>query len=180
MKIMFASDIHGSARYCKLMLERYRAEKAGRLVLLGDLLYHGPRNPLPDGYDPPEVSVQLNGVKDEILCVRGNCDAEVDQLLLEFNITADFTTVLDGSRILFITHGHLFSPDNPPSLKDGDVLIAGHTHIHAAEKRGGFWYINPGSVALPKGGQTNSYMIYENGIFVIKDLTGSELKRLEV
>lgn len=183
MKLMFASDVHGSAFYCKKMTELYRAEKAERLIILGDILYHGPRNDLPRDYAPKEVSAVLNAMKDEILAVRGNCDAEVDQLMLEFPIMADYMTIFDCGRMFFITHGHTHNTSSLPPLRDGDLLIHGHTHLYTiepiAEKKGSF-YINPGSVSLAKNGNENSYMLYENGIFTIKTLNGDVIKELNI
>lgn len=179
MKILFASDIHGSASACTMMLERLKSEKADRFVLLGDLLYHGPRNDLPDRYQPKEVFKLLNECALVPLCVRGNCDAEVDQMVLSFPIMADYALLpLPGGRSAFVTHGHLFNTDDPPPHKPGDVLIHGHTHVHCAVDAGDYTYINPGSAALPKEGQPKSYMVYEDGVFVIKGLEdGRELLR---
>ena len=172
MKLMFASDIHGSRSAMEAILRQYRAEGASRLVLLGDLLYHGPRNDLPDAYDPKAVTALLNEAKNELLCVRGNCDAEVDQMVLEFPIQADYALFdLDGVTA-FVTHGHLFHLDHLPPHKDGDLLIHGHTHVSVVEKKDGMTYINPGSAALPKNGQPRSYMIYEDGAFTVKTLEG--------
>ena len=172
MKLMFASDIHGSRSACEAVLNAYKAEGAERLILLGDLLYHGPRNNLPDEYDPKGVIALLNGVKNELFCVRGNCDAEVDQMVLQFPIMADYALCdLDG-RTAFITHGHLFNLDNLPPHKPGDLLIHGHTHVLTVQEKDGMTYINPGSAALPKENHPKSYMIFENGVFTIKTLTG--------
>ena len=180
MKIMFASDIHGSAIYCEKMLERYEAEAAGRLVLLGDILYHGPRNALPKEYDPQRVAELLNRYRDDIFCVRGNCDAAVDQMLLQFNILADYIYLISGDISMFVTHGHLYSPEEPPPLKAGEILIGGHTHIHAAERVSNFYYINPGSVSIPKNNQESSYMVLEDRTFIIKNIEGTEIVRIKV
>ena len=175
MKLMFASDIHGSASAMEAILRQYKLEGAQRLVLLGDLLYHGPRNDLPDQYNPKAVTEMLNENKSELLCVRGNCDAEVDQMVLEFPIGADYALFdLDGATA-FVTHGHLFNLDNLPPHKAGDLLIHGHTHVHIVTEKDGMTYINPGSAALPKDGQEKSYMIYDNGVFTIKTLDGKTL-----
>lgn len=176
MKLMFASDIHGSASNCGLMLKRFDEEGAERLVLLGDILYHGPRNGLTEGYDPKEVSRMLNERKDSILCVRGNCDSEVDQMMLEFPIMAEYALIfleesaLWGGGTVFLTHGHKFNTGNPPPLKKGDVLLHGHTHIPVIERSNGYWYLNPGSVTVPKEGNPRSYMTYESGVFTLKRL----------
>ena len=180
MKWMIASDIHGSAFYCRQMLERYRAEKADRLLLLGDLLYHGPRNDLPKEYAPKEVIALLNPLKNELLCVRGNCDAEVDQMVLQFPVLAEYALLSLDSRLLFATHGHRFGKDNPPPLKPGDLLLCGHTHIPACEPAGEITYLNPGSVSIPKEGSPHSYMTLENGLFLWKSLDGEEYRRFSL
>lgn len=169
MKLMIASDIHGSAYYCRKMIEAYHREGADRLLLLGDLLYHGPRNDLPKDYNPKEVISMLNGIKNELLCVRGNCDTEVDQMVLGFPILAEYCLLeLDGYTI-FATHGHNFNPDNLPMLKDGDILLNGHTHIPANQNMGTYTYMNPGSISIPKEGSAHGYMIYD-GEFCWKSL----------
>jgi len=174
MKLMIASDIHGSSYYCKKLLEAYQREKADKLLLLGDILYHGPRNDLPRNYNPKEVITMLNPIKNELLCVRGNCDTEVDQMVLEFPILADYCFIeLDGHTI-FATHGHIHNPKNLPMLKDGDILLNGHTHIPANQNMGSYTYMNPGSVSIPKEGSAHGYMIYDDD-FVWKDLDGNLL-----
>lgn len=174
MKLMIASDIHGSAYYCRKMLEAYQREGADRLLLLGDILYHGPRNDLPDGYDPKEVIALLNPLKQELLCVRGNCDTEVDQMVLEFPILAEYCLLELGGPTIFATHGHVFNPDNLPMLKPRDILLNGHTHIPANQDMGSYIYMNPGSVSIPKNGSAHGYMIYDQS-FVWKDLDGNVL-----
>ena len=169
MKLMIASDIHGSSYYCRKMIEAYRQEKADRLLLLGDLLYHGPRNDLPRDYNPKEVISMLNAIKNELLCVRGNCDTEVDQMVLDFPILAEYCLLeLDG-RTIFATHGHNFNPDNLPMLKEGDILLNGHTHIPANQNMGTYTYMNPGSISIPKESSAHGYMIYD-GEFCWKSL----------
>lgn len=170
MKIMIASDIHGSAYYCEKMVEAYKSEGAKKLVLLGDILYHGPRNDLPKDYEPKKVIEMLNKIKEEILCVRGNCDTEVDQMVLDFPVLADYAVIYDGDVTMYLTHGHKYNPDNLPPIKKGDFLVNGHTHIPANENIGNFTYINPGSVSIPKNGSKHSYIIYENGKFEFKEL----------
>lgn len=161
MKLMIASDIHGSSYYCRKMIEAYHREEADRLLLLGDLLYHGPRNDLPRDYNPKEVISMLNAIKNELLCVRGNCDTEVDQMVLDFPILAEYCLLeLDG-RTIFATHGHNFNPDNLPMLKEGDILLNGHTHIPANQNMGTYIYMNPGSISIPKEGSAHGYMIYD-------------------
>ena len=172
MKLMFASDIHGSALWCERMLEAYRREGAEQLCLLGDILYHGPRNDLPEGHDPKRVIALLNPIKDEILCVRGNCDTEVDQMVLEFPVLADYAVIFENGRRFFLTHGHHFNPSALPPLKKGDVLINGHSHVLCAKEVDGVHCLNDGSVSLPKEGNPHSYMVYENGVFYIKKMDG--------
>ena len=172
MKILIASDIHGSAAYCRRLAEAWDREAPDRTVLLGDLLYHGPRNDLPKEYDPKQVIAMLNGRKETILCVRGNCDTEVDQMVLEFPILADYAWIAAEGCSIFATHGHVFHPDNLPLLKQGDILLYGHTHVPAWENRGGFRCFNPGSVSIPKAGSEHGYMTLENGVFTWKTLDG--------
>ena len=176
LKYLFASDIHGSRGAAEQVLARYRLEAADRLILLGDLLYHGPRNDLPDDYDPKAVIGLLNGAKREILCVRGNCDAEVDQMVLAFPIMADCMLLDLSGRAAFVTHGHVYNLSALPPLKDGDLLIHGHTHVLTVTEQGGITYINPGSAALPKEGNPKSYMVWEDGLFTIKALDGRSLQ----
>ena len=161
MKYMFASDIHGSQYYCKKMLDAYKQEKADRLVLLGDLLYHGPRNDLPKDYAPKQVIAMLNEVKEELYVVRGNCDAEVDQMVLDFPMRADYTQLyIDGHRF-FVTHGHLYNEDEMPLLNQGDIFMYGHFHKPVAKLIDGIVIFNPSSISLPKAG-VKSYGVYEN------------------
>lgn len=168
MKLMFASDIHGSLPATECVLEVFAQSGARWLIILGDVLNHGPRNALPEGYAPAQVAERLNEQARRIIAVRGNCDSEVDQMLLHFPITAPWQQVLLAERRLFLTHGHLFGPENVPPLEVGDVLAYGHTHIPVAEKRGEIVHFNPGSVSMPKGGFAASYgMLDENGLRVI-------------
>ncbi len=171
MKYIVASDIHGSAYWCERLLEAMQNEGADKLVLLGDLLYHGPRNDFPDEYSPKKVFAMLNAVKDKILAVRGNCDSEVDQMVLEFPMLADYALADCNGHTLFFTHGHLFNEENPPLLKAGDVLFNGHFHAPAALRtKTGAFYANCGSVALPKPDTPRSYILIEDGTLYFKDL----------
>jgi putative phosphoesterase len=165
MKLMIASDIHGSEYYCKKLLDCYESEKADKLLLLGDILYHGPRNDLPRDYAPKEVIAMLNPLADKLICVRGNCDTEVDQMVLNFDVLSDSAVIYDGEIEIFATHGHKYSPENPPKIKNGAFLLGGHTHVAERRDMGSFTYINPGSVSIPKGGTSRGGLIYENGIF---------------
>lgn len=164
MKLMFASDIHGSLPATERVLELFAQSDARWLVILGDVLNHGPRNALPEGYAPAHVAERLNEQASRIVAVRGNCDSEVDQMLLTFPITAPWQQVLLPERRLFLTHGHLFGPDDEPPLAAGDVLVYGHTHIPVAEKRGDIFHFNPGSVSIPKGGFAASYGMLEEDV----------------
>lgn len=168
MKLMFASDIHGSLPATESVLSLFAQSSAQWLIILGDVLNHGPRNALPEGYAPAQVAEKLNQHASRIIAVRGNCDSEVDQMLLHFPLTAPWQQVLLEKSRLFLTHGHLFSPDNLPTLAAGDVLVYGHTHIPVAEKRGEIYHFNPGSVSIPKGGYPASYgMLDGNTLSVI-------------
>ncbi len=178
MKYMFASDIHGSAYYCRKMLEAYDKEGASRLVLLGDILYHGPRNDLPREYAPKEVIAMLNGRKTEIYAVRGNCEAEVDQMVLNFPVLADYCVLELEGRTFYATHGHVYNEENLPPIKEGDILIHGHTHVLRADKKEGYTILNPGSVSIPKEGNPPTYAIYEDGRFTIKDFEEQVIKEI--
>ena len=182
---MFASDIHGSAFYCRRMLELYKNSGAKRLVLLGDILYHGPRNDLPREYAPKEVIAMLNPLKDELLAVRGNCDTEVDQMVLEFPILADYGLLLVGETRLYATHGHVYNENHLPPLTDGDALIHGHTHLLeakeiTAEDGRRIKILNPGSVSIPKGGNPATYALLEDGVFTILTLDGDVVRQISL
>ena len=172
MKLLIASDIHGSAAYCRRLTEVWDREAPDRVLLLGDLLYHGPRNDLPEEYDPKQVITMLNGRRESILCVRGNCDTEVDQMVLQFPIMADYAWIAAEGCSIFATHGHVYNTEKLPPLKQGDILLYGHTHIPAWEVRDGFRCFNPGSVSIPKASSEHSYMTLENGVFTWKTLDG--------
>ena len=172
MKILIASDIHGSAYYCRKLLEAWDRENPDKTVLLGDLLYHGPRNELPKEYDPKQVIPLLNDRRDSLLCVRGNCDTEVDQMVLQFPILADYAWIAADGYTLFATHGHVYSPDRLPPIQKKDILLYGHTHVPAWENRGGILCFNPGSVSIPKENSQPGYMMLEAGVFTWKTLDG--------
>ena len=173
MNIMIASDIHGSAFYCQAMMKAFTREEPDKILLLGDILYHGPRNDLPKDYAPKEVSRMLNGIKSKVMCVRGNCDSEVDQMMLEFPIMAEYCLLYAGNKMIFATHGHVFNTKKLPAISEGDILLHGHTHIPAWESFGnGNIYVNPGSVSIPKNDSNHSYItLTDEGIFW-KDLDG--------
>lgn len=172
MKWMIASDLHGSAFYCKELVNAYREESPEKLLLLGDLLYHGPRNDLPPDYAPKEVIELLNGIADKLLCVRGNCEAEVDQMVLKFPVMADYAWLSLNGINIFATHGHLHGEDNPPPLQNGELLLCGHTHVPAFRRHEGFTYVNPGSLSIPKEGSHHGYMILEGRTLYWKTLDG--------
>lgn len=179
MKLLIASDIHGSALFCGQLMEAYKKESAQRLLLLGDLLYHGPRNELPQGYAPKEVTRMLNEKSGDILCVRGNCEAEVDQMVLDFPVMADYSAIfLDGITV-YATHGHIWNEEDLPPLKKGDILLCGHTHVPKCTDHGNYVYMNPGSVSIPKEGSAHGYMIFEDGSFVWKTLAGEAYLKYE-
>ena len=181
MKWMIASDLHGSAVYCRRMIEAFEREGADRLLLLGDLLYHGPRNDLPEGYAPKEVMPLLNSMKPKLLCVRGNCDAEVDQMVLDFPILADYAVLPVGQRLVYATHGHVHNLKNLPPLAPGDILLHGHTHIPAWTEFGEEnLYLNPGSLSIPKDGSAHSYMTLEGKTFCWKTLGGETYHELSL
>lgn len=170
MKILIASDIHGSAYYCRLLLERLHAEGAESLLLLGDVLYHGPRNALPRDYAPMEVAAMLNALDVPACGVRGNCDADIDQTVLNLPIMADYSLLLCGARRVFATHGHLFTPEEHPRLNKGDAFLFGHIHVPVCEERDGVLILNPGSAAIPKESSPHSAMVLEDGVFRWLDL----------
>lgn len=183
-----ASDIHGSAYWCEKMLCRFHESGAGKLLLLGDLLYHGPRNELPRDYDTKKVTALLNAEKENIIAVRGNCDAEVDQMVLSFPIMADFAWLSVNEKNIFATHGHVYNDveeGKMPLLSEGDVLLHGHIHLPVAERKelsggGNYYLLNPGSVSLPKGGNPNSYAVLSGNRYTILDFDGNTLKEINL
>lgn len=170
MKCIIASDIHGSAFWCKKLMGTIENESPDLVVLLGDLLYHGPRNPLPDGYAPAEVANMLNSIADSIVAVRGNCDSEVDQMVLDFPCLAPHAHIIDEATRLFCTHGHDITPDDPCPLPAGTLFLSGHTHVKTDEVREGIRFVNPGSIALPKDG-SRSFALLEAGEILLRELT---------
>lgn len=171
-KIMIASDIHGSAYYCRKLLERFEAEEADVLVLLGDILYHGPRNDLPKEYAPKEVIAMLNPLRDKIMCVRGNCDTEVDQMVLDFNVLCEQACMCANDKMMLFVHGHKLDDKNVPPMWKNAYLISGHTHIPKCEDKGTYYHLNPGSVSIPKENSAHSYMMLTDR-FYWKDLDGT-------
>lgn len=169
MKWFVASDIHGSAYYTEMMLEAFEKENADKMLLLGDILYHGPRNDLPRDYAPKKVIEMLNKYADRILCVRGNCDTEVDQMVLSFPIMADYAVICESGRAIYATHGHNYNASKLPPLANGDILLHGHTHVPVCEEHEGFVYINPGSVSIPKEDSAHGYIIIDSGVITRRD-----------
>ncbi len=176
MKLFFASDLHGSLPATQEVLALFDQSGADSLILVGDLLNHGPRNPIPEGYNPAAVAELLNSYADKIIAVRGNCDSEVDQMLLAFPMMSDYAWVmLESGQRLFITHGHIFNQDRMPPLGKKDVLIHGHTHIPAAEPFEEGYFFNPGSVTFPRNGFAPSYGLLEGKQLIVKALNGGEV-----
>ena len=180
MKWMIASDLHGSAYWCEKMIERYWEEKAGKLLLLGDILYHGPRNDLPRDYAPKRVIEMLNNMREQLLCIRGNCDCEVDQMVLDFPILAYYAVLTWNGRLIYATHGHLFGENNPPKLQPKDILLCGHTHVPRCKAHDGFTYWNPGSVSIPKENYHRGYMLLEGDRAVWKELDGDTVMETKI
>lgn len=178
MKLFFASDIHGCAESAQRMLSAFDQSGAQHLLLLGDILNHGPRNTIPQGYAPMKVVELLNAYGEKIIAVRGNCDSEVDQMLLNFPMMADYNWVLlpDGRRI-FLTHGHIYRVDSPPHLSAGDIIASGHTHLPVAEKQGQIILFNPGSVTIPRGEHKASYGLFEDNLLSVMTFDGDVLSR---
>ena len=175
MKYLIASDIHGSAFWCKKLVDAFEKEKADKMILLGDILYHGPRNELPDEYAPKKVIEMLSALSGKVISVRGNCEAEVDQMVLPFPVLADYAMLVCGSKTVFLTHGHIYNENALPPMTDGDVLIHGHTHIPVCEKRKGYLIVNPGSVSIPKKNSAHGYAIIEDGEISVKNLENCDL-----
>jgi putative phosphoesterase len=173
MKVLFASDIHGSFYYANLLVEKFKNGNFDKLLLLGDILYHGPRNDLPKDYNPKKVIPILNEIKDKIICVQGNCDAEVDQMVLEFPILREACVEIDGINY-YLTHGHVHNPNSPINVNDG-VVLYGHSHVINIENVGPVYYINPGSTSIPKEKLIHSYGVIENRKVSIKNLLTDEV-----
>ena len=177
MKLLIASDLHGSAYYTQMLLAREAQEAPEKLILLGDVLYHGPRNDLPRDYAPKQVIAQLSPLASKILCVRGNCDCEVDQMVLPFPVLADYGFLELSGRAVYLTHGHVINKAHPLPFSKGDILLHGHTHVPACEDCGDFMYLNPGSVSIPKESSPHSYMVFESGVFSWKNIETGEVYR---
>lgn len=170
MKLMFIADIHGSETYLDKALKIYRDGGYDRLVILGDVLYHGPRNPLPEGYNPKGVLTKLNEISEDIIAIRGNCDSEVDQMVLQFRVLNEESHLILEDAEFFLCHGHHLDEEALPSLRKGTIICHGHTHIPRNEALGDYWIFNPGSIALPKNNTPHSYGVYDQGRLEIKSL----------
>ena len=170
MKIIIASDLHGSFYYASKLIERFNQINADKLVLLGDILYHGPRNDLPRDYNPKKVVELLNSLKDKIICVKGNCDAEVDQMVLNFNLSTANKKVKIDCKVWHLTHGHKFNPQNPKPATAGEIVLFGHSHIPFDDVINGVRYLNPGSTSIPKQNSAHSFILYNNGEFIFETL----------
>ena len=182
MKLLIASDIHGDAVCCQEILDAASGLCVDKIVLLGDILYHGPRNDLPENYAPKKVIEMLNQVSEKLLCVKGNCEAEVDGMVLSFPVLSDFGWIYDGEKniTMYLSHGHKFNPDNLPPIPSGSVFMYGHTHLLGFCERDSILCLNPGSVSLPKGGNPKSYAVYDSGEFSIFSLAGECLSTIKV
>lgn len=171
MKLLIASDIHGSSYYAQKLKELVKEETADKLILLGDLYYHGPRNPLPKEYNPAKVCEILNSMKDIIRCFKGNCDAEVDEMISEFKFEDEIEMVINDKVTIF-THGQKYNINNLPK-KNFDVLVYGHFHTGFIQSQDGLLFLNPGSISLPKENTKNSYMMWEDNLIQLKDIDGN-------
>lgn len=174
MKILIASDLHGSAYYTAKVKERFIAEKADKIILLGDIYNHGPRNPFPKDYAPQEVAEILNGLKDKLIVVKGNCDSQVDTLISEFDFIED-CCILSEDKTVLCTHGHVYNKDNLPATRF-DAIIYGHFHTGFIERINGVIVANAGSVSLPKNDTPRSYIILDGKKLILKTLDGEIIK----
>ena len=180
MKLMIASDLHGSAYYVRKLMDAYAAEQPDRLLLLGDLLYHGPRNPLPRDYDCMAVAELLAGARDRIAAVRGNCDCEVDQMVLPFPVLADYALLEADGVWLYATHGHIWNEERLPPMCPGTVLLNGHFHLPACRVHEDYLYLNPGSASIPKDDSVGGYLVLEERTFLWKNLDGETYRTYSV
>ncbi len=178
MKYLIASDLHGSAYYAKKLKTAFEFEGADMLILLGDIFNHGPRNPLPKDYAPMTVAEILNGLKDKLMVIKGNCDSQVDTLISEFDFIED-AVITSGDKTVFLTHGHVYNKDAMPKTKF-NAVIYGHFHTGFIEDLGGTKVANAGSLSLPKNGTANSYMILENGVLTLKDIDGETISETNI
>ena len=180
MKLLVISDIHGSLFYLQKMIEIFEKNSYDKILILGDELYHGPRNPLPKNYSPKEVAELLNRYKNKIIAVKGNCDSEVDQMVLEYPIMSDYNLIFWNNKKIFITHGHTYNIDNPLPMEEGDILIYGHFHIPMINIKNNMIFLNPGSISLPKENSQNSFGVFEDDYFYIKNLNEEIIDKIKL
>ena len=178
MKLLILSDIHGSYYYAKKILEITQKENPDKIALLGDLYYHGPRNPFPTEYNPMKVSEILNSLKENLMCVKGNCDAEVDEMISDFKLEENLKLNVNGYKI-FLTHGHKYNMDKLPQ-EEFDIMMYGHFHVGFIKKQNGKIFANPGSISLPKNDSKNSYLVLQDNNLVLKDIDGNVLEYLNI
>ena len=176
MKYLIVSDIHGSSNSAEIIVEKFNKLNCDKILILGDILYHGPRNDLASNYNPKRVIEILNKLDNKIIAIRGNCDAEVDQMVLNFPMLCDYTLISDEGVRIYVTHGHIYNKENPLKLLKNDLLVCGHTHVLGVSQNELFTYLNPGSVSIPKENNPPSYMTYENRVFRIKGLDKKIIK----
>lgn len=180
MRYMIISDIHGSTRFLEKVIQRFHEEAYDYLIILGDILYHGPRNPIPEGHNPQGVVELLNPLAEKIIACRGNCEAEVDQMLLAFPCLGDYSQIIEGGVRLFATHGHLYTADNFPKTGGKEIFLYGHTHLWELKKEDNLLICNPGSITLPKQNRPHTYATYENGVMAVYTLEGDMLASLSI
>lgn len=178
MKYLIASDLHGSEYYAKKLLEAFEKENAQTLILLGDIYYHGPRNPLPEDYNPKGVAELLNGIADKLIVIKGNCDSQVDTLISEFDFIEDGVICVEDKNV-FLTHGHVYNKQTPPKTTFAAVIY-GHFHTGFIERAGNTVFANPGSLSLPKDGTPNSYMTLTGKLLELKTLSGETIANTEL
>ena len=174
MKYLVVSDIHGSYYYAKKLEQIIMKENPSKIILLGDLYYHGPRNSLTDEYNPMKVSKILNKYKDNIICTRGNCDAEVDEMISEFKFEEYIQININGLDFFF-SHGHIYNIDKIPPI--GDIIVYGHFHTGYIKEKDGLVFVNPGSISLPKNNTAHSYLIIDNNELILKDIDGKVIEK---
>ncbi|MBQ0146470.1 MAG: phosphodiesterase [Lachnospiraceae bacterium] len=180
MKYIFASDIHGSAYYCRKLLNVFEHSGAEQLILMGDLLYHGARNDLPEEYGTKDCTQQLNEYAGKIIACRGNCDSEIDQMVLQFPIMSDYNLLNLNGITFFQTHGHLYNPEKLPPMGVCRAFVFGHIHLPVARRQGDVYILNPGSTSIPKGGFPNSYAVLDDNVWTVKDFEGNEIKSMVI
>ncbi len=178
MKFLIASDVHGSAYFAQEIVDAAKREKADKIILLGDIYNHGPRNPLPKDYAPLKVAEILNGVKANLLVIKGNCDSQVDTLISEFDFIEN-ACVLSNGKTVFLTHGHVYNKDDKPKT-EFNAVVYGHFHTGFIEKKGSTVFVNCGSVSLPKNGTPSSYVVLDEGVIQLKTINGDEISSVSL